>query len=135
MATIEFTPLFSLLKIYIHFYQNLEFFSYEYVEINREELNVLEDYKQFLRILPSDNALLYDFVSYAAKNGVPARWYYINQSKNLIVTQLKALIARDIFGTEAFYPIYNKNDKMIQKAVKAFNDNKASLPIKNTDIK
>ena len=113
----------------------LQKFSYEYVEINREELNGLEDYKQFLRILPSDNALLYDFVSYATKNGVPARWYYINQSKNLIVTQLKALIARDIFGTEAFYPIYNKNDKMIQKAVKAFNDNKASLPIKNTDIR
>ena len=107
----------------------LQKYSYEYVDINRDEFNKLEDYKQFLRILPSDNTILYDFVNYATKNGVPARWYYINQSKNLIVTQLKALIARDIFGTEGFYPIYNKNDKMIQKAIKAIQDNGASIPI------
>lgn len=107
----------------------LQKYSYEYVDINRDEFNKLEDYKQFLRILPSDNTILYDFVNYATKNGVPARWYYINQSKNLIVTQLKALIARDIFGTEGFYPIYNKNDKMIQKAIKAIQDNRASIPI------
>ena len=68
-------------------------------------------------------------MSFAAENGVPARWYYINMSKELIVNQIKALIARDIFGSEAFYPIYNKNDKMIQKAVKAINENKAAFPI------
>ncbi|MBQ1986992.1 MAG: PDZ domain-containing protein [Muribaculaceae bacterium] len=107
----------------------LQKFAYEFAEINRDEFKELNDYKQFLRILPSNNSLLYDFVTYASKNGVPARWFYINQSKSLIVNQLKALIARDIFGTEAFYPIYNKNDKMIQKAVKAFNENKASIPI------
>jgi carboxyl-terminal processing protease len=50
-------------------------------------------------------------------------------SKELIVSQLKAIIARDIFGNEAFYPIYNKNDKMIQKAIKAMNENKATYPI------
>ena len=107
----------------------LQKFAYEFAEINRDEFKELNDYKQFLRILPSNNSLLYDFVTYASKNGVPARWFYIKQSKSLIVNQLKALIARDIFGTEAFYPIYNKNDKMIQKAVKAFNENKASIPI------
>lgn len=109
----------------------LQKFAYEFADINREEFSQLKDYKQFLRILPSNNALLYDFVTFASKNGVPARWYYINQSKNLIVNNLKALIARDLFGNEAFYPIYNKNDKMIQKAIKAFNENKAAIPISN----
>ena len=104
-------------------------FAYEYAEINREDFSKLKDYKQFLRILPSNNVLINDFVSYASENGIPARWYYINQSRDLILTQLKALIARDIFGTEAFYPIYNKNDKVIQKTIKAFNANKASIPI------
>ena len=107
----------------------LQKFAYEFADINREEFSELTDYKQFLRILPSNNTLLYDFVTFASKNGVPARWYYINQSKNLIVNNLKALIARDLFGNEAFYPIYNKNDKMIQKAIKAFNENKAAIPI------
>lgn len=107
----------------------LQKYAYSYSEINREDFSKLENYKQFLRILPSNNNILNDFVSFAAENGVPARWYYINMSKELIVTQIKALIARDIFGSEAFYPIYNKNDKMIQKAVKAINENKAAFPI------
>ena len=107
----------------------LQKYAYSYTEINREDFSKLEDYKQFLRILPSNNNILNDFVSFAAENGVPARWYYINMSKELIVNQIKALIARDIFGSEAFYPIYNKNDKMIQKAVKAINENKAAFPI------
>ena len=107
----------------------LQKFAYEFAELNREEFSSLDDYKQFLRILPSDYVLLNDFITFAASNGVPARWYYINLSKELIVSQLKALIARDIFGNEAFYPIYNKNDKMIQKAIKAINENKASAPI------
>ena len=107
----------------------LQKYAYSYTEINREDFSKLEDFKQFLRILPSNNYILNDFVSFAAENGVPARWYYINMSKELIVNQIKALIARDIFGSEAFYPIYNKNDKMIQKAVKAINENKAAFPI------
>ena len=107
----------------------LQKYAYSYTEINRDDFSKLEDYKQFLRILPSNNSILNDFVSFAAENGVPARWYYINMSKELIVNQIKALIARDIFGSEAFYPIYNKNDKMIQKAVKAINENKAAFPI------
>lgn len=104
-------------------------FAYKYAEINREELSKLKDYKQFLRVLPSNDALLNDFVIFASQNGIPARWYYINLSKSLIVNQLKALIARDIFGFDAFYPIYNKHDKTIQKTLKAFNANKAAIPI------
>lgn len=104
-------------------------FAYEFAEINREEFSKLQDYKQFLRILPSNSILISDFVNYAAENGIPARWYYINQSRDLIVNLLKALIARDIFGTEAFYAIYNKNDKVIQRTIKAFNANKAAIPI------
>lgn len=107
----------------------LQKYAYAYTEINREDFSKLDDYKQFLRILPSNNMILNDFVTFAIDNGIPARWYYINMSKELIVNQIKALIARDIFGSEAFYPIYNKNDKMIQKAIKAMNENKAAFPI------
>ena len=89
----------------------------------------MKDYKQFLRILPSNDAILNDFVNFAAENGVPARWYYINLSRNLIVTQIKALIARDIFGPDAFYPIYNRDDKNIEAALKAFDNHKAVFPI------
>ncbi len=104
-------------------------FAYNYADKNRKQYQELTDYKQFLRVLPNNDALLYEFVTYAAQNGVPARWYYINQSRELLLTQIKALIARDIFGNEAFYPIYNRNDKDIETALKAIKKHKAVFPI------
>lgn len=107
----------------------LQKYAYYYTDNNRKKFSALKDYKQFLRILPNDETLLMGFVSYAAKNGIPARWYYINISRNLLLTQLKALMARDIFGDEAFYPIYNRTDKDIEMALKAINKHKATFPI------
>ena len=73
--------------------------------------------------------ILTSVVDYAEKNGIAPRWFYINQSRDLIVTQVKALVARDVFGNEAFYPIYNRGDKTIQAALKALNKHKAAFPI------
>ena len=108
----------------------LQKFAFRYVDVNRNTLKQMQDYKQFLRMAPSDDALLNNFVDYAAENGVTPRWYYINQSRDLIVTNLKALVARDVFGNESFYPIYNRADKTLQAALKALNKHKAAFPIK-----
>jgi len=89
----------------------------------------MSDYKQFLRMAPSDEELINMFADYAAENGVTPRWYYINISRDVIVTNLKALIARDIFGSQAYYPILNRNDKTVQQALKALNKHKAVFPI------
>ncbi|MBO7608935.1 MAG: S41 family peptidase [Muribaculaceae bacterium] len=104
-------------------------FAFAYVDHNRKSLASMTDYKQFLRTLPSDDVLLGEFVDYATTQGVPARWFYINQSRDVILTSIKALIARDTFGNEAFYPIYNRNDVTIQTAIKALNKHKAMFPI------
>ena len=107
----------------------LQRYAFYYCNNNRAALNKLEDYTQFLNTAPSDDALVKDFVDYAARNGVTPRWYYINQSHDVIVTNLKALIARDIFGNQAFYPIVNRSDKTVQQALKALNARKAAFPI------
>ena len=78
---------------------------------------------------PNDEELINMFADYAAENGVTPRWYYINQSRDMILTNLKALIARDIFGSQAYYPIINRNDKTVQQALKALNKHKAVFPI------
>lgn len=106
-------------------------FAFHYVDANRGVLKQMKDYKQFLRTLPGNDALINDFVDYAAHKGIPARWYYINISRDLIASQLKALIARDVFGSNAYYPIINKTDKVIEVAVKSLNKHKASFPITN----
>lgn len=68
--------------------------------------------------LPSREVLLWSFVKYASDNGIPQRWYYINNSASLIVNQLRALIARDILGMNAYFEIANKNDNVVTEAVK-----------------
>ena len=107
----------------------LQRYAFNYCNNNRASLNKMDDYLQFLRMAPSDEVLIKDFADYAANNGVAPRWYYINQSQDLIVTNLKALIARDIFSNQAFYPILNRNDKTVQEALKAMNKHKAAFPI------
>lgn len=106
-------------------------FAFHYVDANRRTLKQMKDYKQFLRTMPGNDALINDFVEYSARKGVPARWYYINISRELLASQLKALIARDVFGSNSYYPIINKNDNVISMAIKAFNKHKATFPITN----
>ena len=104
-------------------------YAFAYCNSNRASLNKMSDYNQFLRTAPSDDALLKDFADYASRNGVAPRWYYINLSRDMLVTVIKALIARNAFGNQAYYPIVNRNDKTVQAALKALNKHKAAFPI------
>ncbi|MBR5102351.1 MAG: peptidase S41, partial [Muribaculaceae bacterium] len=110
-------------------------FALKYYQLNKNALKPIKDYKQLLRVLNNDEVLLNDFANFAAKNNVPPRWHYINQSRNLLLNNIKALIGRNLLGQEAFYPIVNKNDKTIEAALKALNSHKAAFPIVNKDDK
>ena len=107
----------------------LQRFAFDYSNKNHAALSKMSDYKQFLRMAPSDDVLINAFVDYAAASGITPRWYYINISRDVILTELKALIARDIFGSQAYYPILNRNDNTVQQALKALNKHKAVFPI------
>lgn len=74
------------------------------------------------RLLPRDQTLLEGFVEYAAKNGVPARWYYINKSRGLILNLLKAQIARNVLGYTGLIQMLNQQDVTVQKALETLKD-------------
>ncbi len=99
-------------------------FAYEYVDLNRTQLEDAGNVDVLLKKLPANNVLLNAFVRYASINGVPARWYYINLSSSLIVTQIKAMIARDLLGTSGYYEVVNRTDRTIEEALR-----RASQPI------
>ena len=101
----------------------------KYVTEHRTELSKMSDYKQLLDKLPSDDDIINDFVKYAANKNIPAQWSYIHQSQNNLVSVIKALIARDIFGQSVYYPIINRKDNTIETALKALNKHKAAFPI------
>ena len=107
----------------------LQRFAFTYCERNRTTLEQMSDYKQFLRTTPIDNDIIKEFAEFAAANGIVPRWYYINQSRDLILTKIKAIIAHDIFGPEGYSSIVNRNDNTVQTALKALDRHKAVFPI------
>lgn len=113
----------------------LQQYVYTYVDINRDQLKNVKTVKQLMGMMPSDDALTYDFVCYARDNGVPMRWYYINLSRSLIARQLRALVIRDVLGSEEFYRYYNHTDNTVNAALKALNDGKGKFPITLTSTK
>lgn len=113
----------------------LQQYVYTYVDINRDQLKNVKAVKQLMGMMPSDDALTYDFVCYARDNGVPMRWYYINLSRSLIARQLRALVIRDVLGSEEFYRYYNRTDNTVNAALKALNDGKGKFPITLTSTK
>lgn len=79
---------------------------------------------ELYRVIPRDQTLLEGFVEFAAKNGVPARWYYINKSRPLILNLLKAQIARNVLGYSGLIQTLNEEDETVQKALELTRDGK-----------
>lgn len=112
-------------------------YAFDYVDQNRERLSQAKNTAEIASLLPYDDVLLYNFVNYARdEGGVAPRWFYINISHDLIVSQLKALIARDILGTTAYYEIVNNSEEAIETARRQISDHKIYKPRRtraNTD--
>ncbi|MDE6801405.1 MAG: peptidase S41, partial [Muribaculaceae bacterium] len=111
----------------------LQKFAFNYADTNREKLSKATDVSSLLKLLPPDYALIDEFVAYCVKNGIPAQWYYIKQSSELIVTQLKALIARDAIGMSAYYEIFNTIDKTVSTALSTILDSTPLIPYESPE--
>ena len=101
-------------------------FAFEYCDLNREQLKDMEDP---LKLLPDDETLIRSFANYARQNGIAPRWYYIRLSQKLILSQIKALIARDTKGMQAYFEIVNVDDNAITAAVKEIEAGNTEYPI------
>ncbi len=104
----------------------LNSFAFEYVDLNRADLSTAENTAELLDKLPSDAVLLSAFAAYAKDKGVRMRYYYLNNSRRLIVRQLKALIARDVLGVQAYYEIDLTDDPAVQEAIRQINSGAAA---------
>lgn len=108
----------------------LQKFAFAYTDANRVRLSAYTNLNQLLAALPSDDRLLADFVEYARKQAhILPRWYYINISRQLIVNQLKALIARDILGLSASYQVTNLTDPAVIQALEELRQGHATMPV------
>jgi len=108
----------------------LQKFAYEYCDLNRENLGGAENLDDLLSRLPADFVLLHSFVNYASnEGGIRPRWYYINISQHLIVNQIKAIIARDILGFDAYFELMNRHDPVVLEALQRIGKGEAATPV------
>lgn len=108
----------------------LQKFAFNYVDSHRQALAGARDLDDLQRRLPSDDALLQLFADYAWTTAkIAPRWYYINLSANLIVSQLKGLIARDILGTWGYYKVVNSDDNTVKRALQEIKAGRAHVPV------
>lgn len=104
-------------------------YTFDYTDCNRSRLEKAKTGEEVVRMLPDDDTLLQDFISYARRGGVTARPYYVNISRDLIVNQLKAMIARNALGVQGFYEVYNDVDPTVNSAIEALEKGQAAFPI------
>ena len=112
--TSAFSPYLSKVVNYGYMYQ----FAFQYTDQNRQKLSTFKTWQAMDAFLSSQN-LLNQFVAFAATKGVPANQREINVSKKLLDNQIKAYIVRNILGDNGFYPMLNKNDETVKKALEA----------------
>ena len=97
-------------------------FAYNYADNHRETLSGFESAEGLEAYLNKEN-ILNEFVNYARENGIPRDESGLKQSGEIIGTQIKAYIARNIMGEEGFYPIIREIDKTLQEAIKVTKQN------------
>lgn len=93
-------------------------FVLEYVDDNRAKIN--KEFSGFQSFKPNfvvDLKLLQSFESYAEKEGVTKNPEELEISKSQIKIMIKALIARDLYGNDEFYQIYNTTNNSYIKAL------------------
>ncbi len=98
-------------------------FALEYSDEHRNNLSSFKSLDEMVRYLRT-NKVLRQFSKFAAKNGVPENKSEIKASKMIIETQLNAYIVRNILDNEGFYPIIEKIDNTLQRAIKEISEDK-----------
>ena len=117
--TLQYSPYLTKVVNYGYTYQ----FAFQYTDKNRTKLSKFKNWQEMDQFLTSQN-LLSEFVAFAASKGVPANQREINVSKNLLLTQIKSYIVRNIIGDSNFYPLLNREDETVKKALEAIKKEK-----------
>ncbi|MFY0651126.1 MAG: PDZ domain-containing protein [Cyclobacteriaceae bacterium] len=96
-------------------------YALEYSQNNREKLEN-RGFEKFKDNFSVTKNMLNDLVDLGKRNGLDFNEEQFNHSKKLIKTYVKAQIARGIWKSDGFYPIYNETNEIFQRALQLFDE-------------
>lgn len=92
-------------------------FAFKEVDKDRSKFKSFSTAADFSANFNLSQQMLNEFITYTEKNGIKRDETGIKRSSAYLSTHLKALMGRNLFGNEAYYPVTAKIDKMLEKAI------------------
>jgi len=93
-------------------------FAFSYADKHRVSFAGYKTAADYVKSYIPNTTLLNDFVAFAATNGVPKNEAQLKKSAGYLLTQIKALIGRNLFDNDAYFPVLLKEDRVYQAAIK-----------------
>jgi len=98
-------------------------FALNYTDNNRKSLlATYPDIATFKSKFVVDDKMVNDMVAYGVKKEVPKDTAGLNTSLRLIKVQLKSLVARDLWNTDAYWQMINTINPFYIKALESLKD-------------
>ncbi len=98
-------------------------FAFDYADRHRANLEQYPDAGSFIEGFAITNSLYNAFLQYVAERGTQIPGHINPEAENLIKTNLKAYIGRNIIGAEAFFPVLHTTDRAFIKAMDVLRNN------------
>lgn len=95
----------------------LNTFAFEYADKNREKLLAYKTAKAFINSFEITETLLTEFYTYCENMDLKAEAKQKSKINVALKPYLKAMIGRNVFDKDAYYPIINQNDNSIKTAI------------------
>lgn len=95
-------------------------FAFDLTDKHRSKLSSIKTVAEFDNYFNINDNTYDKFVFFAKENGAKLFELDNDLSKTKICELIKSYVARNTLGDKGFYPIFNKQDKVVQKALEVF---------------
>jgi len=92
-------------------------YTFDYTDRQRLALRKYRDFREYDEGFKVSEAMLSEFVALTVKDSIPQNPKLLPVVKTDLELLLKAFISRNLYDDKGFYPLYNKLDKTILKAM------------------
>lgn len=99
-------------------------FAFNYADKHRKELMIHKNADAFVKGFHPTTSLLEEFAAYAAKQGVEKNEVQLKRSSAYLLEQIKALIGRNLYDAEAYFPVILQDDRAFKAAVQKLEEAK-----------
>ncbi|CAN5563855.1 S41 family peptidase [soil metagenome] len=98
---------------------SIQEFTFNYADKHKDELTKM-GYEKYFQKFEITDEILQQLIRVAEGNKVKTDHKDLGKHKRVIQINVKAQIARKIWGNDGFYPIYNEDNEVLQQAIKLF---------------